>query len=86
MKKISTLLILVIVQFAAFACPVCERNKAKFLQGITHGGNPESNWDYVIVIGIGIIVLLTLVYSVKFFVWPNEKNADHIKYSFINEH
>ena len=86
MKKITALLVLVIAQFTAFACPVCERNKPKFLQGITHGSNPESSWDYVIVIGIGIVAVLTLIYSVKFFVWPNENNADHIKYSFINEH
>ena len=85
MKKIATLLMIIIAQFTAIACPVCERNKPKFLQGITHGSNPESNWDYVIVIGIGIVALLTLVYSIKFFVKPNENNYDHIKYSFLNE-
>ena len=84
MRKTLTLF-LSVLHFTTYACEVCERNKPKILQGITHGSNPESNWDYVIVGVISIIAILTLIYSVKFFVKPNESNTDHIKYSFLNE-
>ena len=76
---------ILIPAIASFACPVCERNKPKMLQGITHGSSPESNWDYVIVIGLGIIAILTLFYSIKLFLKPNEDNSNHIKYSILNE-
>ena len=85
MKKIVCTLFVFAVWIRAHACPVCERNKPEFLQGITHGSGPESNWDYVIVIAIGIVAILTLIYSIKFFIRPNENNLDHIKYSFICE-
>lgn len=85
MKKLFFILLFIISAIESYACPVCERNKPKILQGITHGSNPESNWDYVIVIVIGIIAILTLFYSVKFFIKPNEKNSDHIKYSILKE-
>lgn len=69
---------------AVFACPVCERNKAKALQGITHGAGPTSNWDYVIVFAIIIMAILTLFYSVKWLIKPNEQNGNHIKLSILN--
>ncbi len=78
MKKIIAILVLFLVQKMGHACTVCERNKPKVLQGITHGSNPESNWDYVIVFAIGIVAIFTLIYSIKYLV-------KHIKYSFLNE-
>ena len=85
MKKAIISFLLVIGGLQLFACPVCDRNKANALQGLTHGGGPQSNWDYVIVIVIGVIALLTLFYSVKWLIKPNENNLEHIKYSFLNE-
>lgn len=85
MKKIIITLLLVTAKQIVFACEVCERNKPKILQGITHGSSPESKWDYVIVSVIGLVAILTLIYSIKYFVKPNENNTDHIKYSFLNE-
>ena len=85
MRKIIYTLFSFIICTAAFSCPVCERNKPKFLQSITHGNGPENNWDYVIVAIMCIVALLTLIYSIKFFIRPNESNAEHIKYSFLNE-
>ena len=85
MRKLITTLILCVATAVAFACPVCERNKPKALQGITHGTGPDSNWDYVIVILIAIIAVLTLFYSVKWLIKPNENNPDHIKFLFINK-
>jgi hypothetical protein len=85
MKKISIALLLAGSGFLANACPVCERAKAKTLFGnITHGTGPTSNWDYVAV-GITVIaVILTLIYSIKYLLKPNEKNSDHIKNSILN--
>lgn len=85
MKIISGTICFMLLAIATFACPVCERNKPKILQGITHGSNPESNWDYAIVAIIAIIALLTLFYSAKWLIKPNEHNAAHIKYTFLNE-
>jgi hypothetical protein len=85
MKKITFTLFVCLAAIAAYACPVCERNKPKILQGITHGSNPESAWDYVIVIAVAIIALLTLFYAVKWLIKPNEQNNNHIKYSFLNK-
>ncbi|MES2702803.1 MAG: hypothetical protein V4649_09205 [Bacteroidota bacterium] len=85
MKKKALLFLIVIARLQAYGCPVCERNKPKALQGITHGSGPDSNWDYVIVAVMTVIAILTLVYSIKWLIRPNEKNANHIKYSFLNE-
>ncbi|MEJ7768045.1 MAG: hypothetical protein WKF89_09550 [Chitinophagaceae bacterium] len=85
MKNTIITLLLIVVHSSANACPVCERNKPKFLQGITHGSNPQSNWDYVIVTAITLIVLFALFLSIKLLLKPNESNANHIKYSFLNE-
>jgi hypothetical protein len=85
MKKYVLLLATLTLQFTNYACPVCERNKPKFLQGITHGSNPSSKLDYVIVAVMIIIAITTLFYSIKWLIKPNEKNRTHIKYSFLNE-
>ena len=85
MRKTITVLLLILAQVTTYACEVCERNKPKILQGITHGSNPESNWDYVIVVVITLVAVLTLIYSIKFLIKPNETNDDHIKYSFLNK-
>ena len=82
MKKNSLLLIL-LLPVALFACPVCERNQPKILRGIVHGAGPESNWDYVSIWITIIIAAITLLYSIKWLVRPGEKNADHIKYSIL---
>lgn len=69
---------------AVYACPVCERNKPKILQGITpHGSMPNSNWDYVIVIIAVLLLLISLFFSVKWLISPKEGNSDHIKFSII---
>lgn len=69
---------------AAYACPVCEKQQPKLLQGISHGTGPQSNWDYVIVWAAAIIVLLTLFYTVKWLIKPGEKDNNHIKRTVIN--
>lgn len=85
MKKGTITIVLLGVAFLANACPVCERAKAKTAFGsISHGIGPTSNWDYVAVWTTVIAVVLTLFFSIKYLVKPNEKNSDHIKNSILN--
>ena len=85
MKKISVALFLITAVLFANACPVCERAKAKTLFGnITHGAGPTSNWEYVAVWITVTAVILTLLFSIKYLLKPNEKNSDHIKNSILN--
>ncbi len=45
-----------------------------------HGVESEHSFlDYAIIVGGIIIVVLTLIYSVKFLIKPNEDNPEHIK-------
>ena len=85
MKKLISLLIFIVIGIALFACPVCERAKAKIVfGGLSHGTLPTSNWEYVAVWIIVLMVILTLFYSIKWLIKPSEKNKDHIKYSILN--
>ena len=83
MKKLITLLFLIVIQISVFACPVCERNQPKLLRGIVHGAGPESNWDYISIIITTIIALVTLFLAVKWLIKPNEDDQNHIKYSIF---
>lgn len=77
-------MLLVLPGYLASACPVCDKQQPKVLQGITHGTGPDSNWDYVIIWAAVIIVLFTLFYSVKWLFKPGEKSQDHIKHFILN--
>ena len=66
------------------ACPACEKQQPKLLQGITHGSGPDGNIDYAIIAIAVLIVLLTLFYSVKFIFKPGEKATNHIKQIIFN--
>lgn len=66
------------------ACPACEKQQPKITQGLTHGGGPASNWDWVIIGVITLVTILTLVYSIKYLARPGEKNSNHIKYKILN--
>ena len=85
MKKILLSIFILMLSLSTYACPVCDRAKAKTAFGsISHGTGPTSNWDYVAVWITIIAVVLTLFYSIKYLVKPKEKNNDHIKYSILN--
>jgi uncharacterized protein HemY len=83
--KILIIIFLIINQISLYACPMCEKQQPKILRGITHGTGPQSMWDWVIVALIALIVLFTLIYSIKFLVFPGEKNQSHIKHSVLND-
>lgn len=84
MKKILIILPLLMIAFNIRACPACEKQQPMFLKGVAHGAGPTSNWDYVYVIIITLIALLTLFYAIKWILKPGEKNADHIKRTVLN--
>lgn len=85
MKKIMSFLILMLITTSIFACPVCEKQQPKLLQGITHGAGPNSNWDYLIIGSVAIIVVFALYYSIKWLIKPGEKSPNHIKYFILNQ-
>jgi hypothetical protein len=84
MKTTLLLIFLLIGKTAAIACPVCEKQQPKILAGITHGGGPGSNWDYVIVLTTILIVLVTLFYTIKWLLKPGEDSCNHIKRIVLN--
>ena len=85
MKKTIMTLLICCAAFSMYACPVCERAKAKTAFGsISHGPGPGTTWDYIAVWVSIAAVLLTLIFTIKFLVKPNEKNSDHIKNSILN--
>lgn len=85
MKAIYLLVPMLLSCMAGVACPACEKQQPKFLKGITHGVGPDSQWDYVIVVVSLIIVLVTLFYSIKWLVKPDEATHWQIKNSIIYE-
>ena len=84
MKKIIFLLSFMSIQLVSRACEVCQRQQPKVLRGITHGAGPQSDWDYVIVGCMMIIVAGSLFYSLKYIIRPGEHESAHIKHSIIN--
>ena len=84
MKKLILSVAVLITGLVALACPVCERQKPKLLQGITHGAGPQSNWDYIIISVTVLIVLVTLFFSIKWLVSPGERSGTHIKHLILN--
>ena len=84
MKRIFLTLFITISGLGLSACPVCERNQPKLLKGITHGAGPESKWDYLIVSIAVIIVLATLIFSIKWLIQPGERSNRHIKRLILN--
>ena len=85
MKNLILSLLLASVSITGNACPICDQRQPKLLRGITHGTGPESNWDYLIISVMGVIVLVTLFYSVKWLLTPGEKSASHIKRFILDD-
>jgi hypothetical protein len=84
MRRSALIIIFLLCQMAASACEVCKKQQPKVLAGVTHGAGPQSNWDYVIVIAMVIIVIVTSWFSIRWLLRPGETSADHIKRSILN--
>lgn len=87
MKKIIATLsaFFVILSQEILACEVCEKNQPELLRGITHGTGPQGYIDYIIIAISALIVIATMVYFIKYLVWPKEDDPNHIKRRIINE-
>lgn len=72
---------------SAFACDACQKQQPRFLQGITHGAGPGSNWDYLIVSIMTAITLYALYATVKCMVRPSAADSRHntIKTMIFNQ-
>ncbi len=79
----SLLVVILLIHSNSWACEVCKKQQPEITQGLTHGAGPQSNWDWVIIAVISAITLLTLIYSVKYLIKPQEDNANHIKQSIL---
>lgn len=84
LKRITLMLMLVSVAAAGWACPVCEKQQPKVLRGVAHGAGPDSDWDYLIVGAIAVVVLVTLYYAMKWLVRPGEDTPNHIKRNVLD--
>ncbi|MCC9043635.1 hypothetical protein LNQ81_13230 [Myroides sp. M-43] len=82
-KSIFTIIGLLLVN-QIYACPVCQRNQPKLLKGVVHGVGPDSKWDYTIIVVIAIMVLATLILSIKWLIKPAEESKEHIKRTVLN--
>lgn len=83
MKYLLALCLALVAALPAWACDVCENQQPKVLKGISHGTGPQSAWDMPIIAISSVIVLVTLIFSVKFLVWPKEVAKDHIKRTIL---
>lgn len=45
---------------------------------------PDGPLYYIVLIGGAIIVLATVILTVKWFIWPGEKSDDHIKRKILD--
>ncbi|GEO04790.1 hypothetical protein AAE02nite_24540 [Adhaeribacter aerolatus] len=85
MKTYFLTIVAALLTITTSACPVCEKQQPKLLQGISHGIGPQSNWDYALVWATAFIVLLTLFYTIKWLRKPGEDSDAHIKKAILNE-
>lgn len=67
------------------ACDVCQQNQPKVLQNITHGPGPSGTIDYVITWVAIVIVLITLWFSIKYLLHPQEQDPGHIKHQILSK-
>ena len=67
----------------ALACDVCKRNQPELLQDISHGTGPQADSEYYIIGGAILLVIFTLIYSVKFLIRPGERSPKHIKHMIL---
>lgn len=82
MKKLKVLLVVIGILSAyssAMACDACKAQQPKFLQGVTHGAGPTSNWDYIVVSIMVVITAYSFYAMVKCLAKPAEKGHEDIK-------
>ncbi|MBC7557396.1 MAG: hypothetical protein H7195_10595 [Chryseobacterium sp.] len=79
LKQKLTLLFLLIINFSwAQLCNT--KPSVIFDYTVTHGAI-----DWVIVVVVSIIIIYTLIFSIKYLAKPGEKKSNHIKYSILQD-
>lgn len=84
LKQKLTLIFLLIINFT-FACDACKLAQPKLTQSFTHGEGPRGNIDWIIVAVVAVIVIYTLIFSIKYIAKPGERKQNHIKYSILQD-
>ncbi|HLU88886.1 MAG TPA: hypothetical protein VKZ51_03580 [Cyclobacteriaceae bacterium] len=79
-------LLLTWISTPLLACEVCKSQQPKVTQNITHGAGPQGDTDFIIIAIAIAIVLLTLVFSIKFLWKPGEDSPRHIKRVVLNNY
>ncbi len=87
MKKISSVfLVFGLSTFRVLACELCKSHQPKMLREVAHGTGPQGTMDYVLLWGAILIVLITLVLSIRLLLLPNKLDKNHpIKFLPLNE-
>ncbi len=83
MKRGLVLTALMFISTLSMACDVCSKQQPEALRGIAHGAGPDNSWDYLIVLLTAVVVVVSLIFSVRWLLRPGEKGEDHIKRSIF---
>ena len=80
-KKLLFIVSLMVLGLSSplLACEVCKTQQPKVVQNITHGAGPQAESDFIIIAIAIVIVLFTLVFSLKYLLKPGENSPGHVK-------
>ncbi len=79
-------LLMTCLSSSLLACEVCKSQQPKVVQNITHGAGPQGQTDFVIIAIAIVIVLLTLIFSVKYLLKPGENSPGHVKNTVLENY
>lgn len=87
MKKITLVLIVSFLSnINIFACELCKSHQPELLKDIAHGMGPQGTIDYVIMWSAVVVVLITLILSLRYLILADKLDQIHpIKFLPINE-
>lgn len=46
---------------------------------------PSADWEIIIAVISGYVVMIALGFALKMLIWPGEKSVDHIKRSILDD-
>lgn len=76
-RSFIVILLSYFISFTSFAREVNDKHQAT--KKAVEDSNPHGHWDLLIMVVSLTIVAIVLFFSIKFLVWPREKNNDHVK-------
>jgi uncharacterized protein HemY len=80
-RKLLLLMSLMVIGLTSplLACDVCKSQQPKVVQNITHGAGPQGQTDFIIIAIAIAVVLVTLIFSIKYLLKPGEDSPGHVK-------